>query len=131
MNITKYSRNRMMVSAAHWSVPGEYFNPLCNYLVHGYEPGSFWSAVLANDFWRAIQSSHPSNDIPNLKHAAGWIRDSWPRAAHGDHDTVILWQDLESGQRRRLLEQAALIYTEQEEVMMALTNVRTYEPIMY
>ena len=130
MNITKYSRNRMMESATRWTVPREYFDPLYNYLVHGFAPGSFWSAVLANDFASAMQHSHPSNSIPHLKHVVGWMRDSWPAGTYGDRDTVILWMDLEPGHRRRILESSRLIYSEQEEVMLALKNVRTHEPFM-
>ena len=130
MNLTKFSRNRMMESATRWTVPREYFEPLYNYLVYGFEPGSFWSAVIANDFMRAMQHSHPSNSIPHLKHVVGWMLDSWPADSYGDRDTVILWMDLESGHRRRILESSRLIYSEQEEVMMALKNVCTHEPFM-
>jgi hypothetical protein len=131
MNLTKFSRNRMMESATYWSVPLEYFEPLYNYLVHGFEPGSFWSAVLANDFWRAVLASHPSNDITNLKHVVGWIRDSWPAATYGDYPSLQTWIAFSTLERRRYLEQAHLVYSEQEEVMMSLKNVRTHEPIMW
>ena len=130
MELTKFSRNRLMESATRWTVPREYFDPLYNYLVHGFAPGSFWSAVLANDFMRAIQHSHSSNSIPQLKHVVGWMQDSWPEAAYGDHDTVIHWQGLGPEYRRRILESNQLIYSQQEEVMMALKNVRTHEPFM-
>ena len=130
MELTKYSRNRMMKSATRWTVPREYFDPLFNYLVHGFSPGSFWSAVLANDFAGAMQHSHPSNSIPHLKHVVGWMQDSWPETAYGNRGTVLLWQELEPGHRRIILESSRLIYTEQEEVMMALKNVRTHEPFM-
>ena len=130
MEITKFSRNRMMESATRWTVPREYFDPLYNYLVHGFEPGSFWSAVLANDFAGAIQHSHPSNSIPHLKHVVGWMRDSWPEVAYGDRFTVQTWIDFSSHERRLYLEANRLIYSEQEEVMMALQNVRTHEPFM-
>jgi hypothetical protein len=129
MNITKFSRDRMMLTATRWSVPREYIEPLYNYLVYGFEPGSFWSAVLANDFMRAVQHSHPGNDIPALKSTVGWIRDNFPEEAYGDSDKVILWQDLESVQRRQILESKDMIYTEQEEIMLALTGTKTYEPI--
>ena len=119
-----------MESATRWTVPREYFDPLFNYLVHGFEPGSFWTAVLANDFMRAIQHSHPANSIPHLKHVAGWIQDSFPKSAYGDHDTVVLWCGLEPIQRRLILEKHHLIYSEQDEVMMALQSVRTHEPFM-
>lgn len=130
MELTKFSRNRLMESATRWSVPREYFDPLFNYLVYGFAPGSFWSAVLVNDFMQAIQHSHPANSIPHLKHVVGWMQDSWPESAYGNRGTVLLWQDLEPVQRRLILEQQDLIYSEQQEVMMALKNVRTHEPFM-
>ena len=129
MNITKFSRDRMMLTATRWSVPRDYIEPLYNYLVYGFEPGSFWSAVLANDFMRAVQHSHPGNSIEALKSTVGWICDNFPEEAYGDSDKVILWQDLESVQRRRILESKDMIYTEQEEIMLALTGTKTYEPI--
>ena len=131
MNLTKFSRDRMMVTASRWTVPRDYFEPLYNYLVHGFEPGSFWSAVLANDFMRAVQHSHPSNDISALKHTVGWIQDSFPEQSYGDRDRVILWQALEPIQRRQILESTDMIYTEQQEIMMALQGKKSYEPMMW
>jgi hypothetical protein len=131
MNLTKFSRDRMMVTASRWTVPRDYFDPMYNYLVHGFAPGSFWSAVLANDFMRAVQHSHPSNTIDALKHTVGWIQDSFPEQSYGDSDKVILWQGLEPIQRRRILESTDMIYTEQQEVMMALQGKKSYEPMMY
>jgi len=131
MNLTKFSRDRMMLTATRWSVPRDYFEPLYNYLVHGFEPGSFWSAVLANDFMRAVQHSHPGNDIPALKNTVGWILDSWPKAAYGDCSTIQTWVDFSGHERRLYLEQHNLIYSEQEEVMMALQGKKSYEPMMW
>ena len=132
MNLTKFSRNRMMLTATRWTVPREYFDPLYNYLVHGYEPGSFWSAVLANDFMGAIQRSHPSNDIPALKHAVGWIQDSFPIESYGNYHMIKGWLKLDAIDRRLILESARMIYTEQEEIMMALKDEKPApEPLMW
>lgn len=132
MNITKFSRNRMMLSATRWTVPREYFDPLYNYLVHGFEPGSFWSAVLANDFMGAMQSSHPSNDIPALKHVVGWIQDSFPAICYGSYHSVKDWTNFTPAQRRGQLEACELIYTEQEEIMLGLKGVQPVpEPVMW
>lgn len=120
MNITQFSRNRVMLSASRWTVAREYVDPLFNYLVHGYAPGSFWEAVLANDFMRAVQSSHPSNDIPALKHAVGWIQDAFPLESYGSYLTITAWVDLNAQERRMILEAHDLVYSEQEEIMMAL-----------
>ena len=132
MKITQYSRLRIMESADYWSVPHEYFDPLFNYLVHGWEPGSFWSAVLANDFFRALQSSHPSNSIPQLKNAVGWIQDSFPRQSFGSYEQVHNWLFFTEQERRLCLENHGLIYTEREEVEMALRGVKTTpEPMLF
>jgi hypothetical protein len=112
-------------------VPRDYFDPLYNYLVHGFEPGSFWTAVLANDFMRAVQSSHPSNTIDALKHTAGWIRDSFPEEAYGNRFMVEDWIRRDPYDRRRILESARMIYTEQEEIIKGLRGDRSTEPHLY
>ena len=132
MNITKLSRQRLILTATRWTVPKEYFDPLFNYLVYGFEPGSFWTAVLANDFARAVQHSHPSNDIPALKNVVGWMSNSFPWESYGDYDKIRSWIDLDAQERRMLLESADLIYTEQEEIMLGLRGVEAKpEPIMW
>jgi hypothetical protein len=131
MKLTEHSQNRMRKAASDWHVPAEYFDPLCNYLVHGFELGSFWTAVLANDFMRAVQHSHPSNTIEALKHTVGWIRDSFPIEAYGNYHMVKGWLELAPIDRRLLLEEARLIYTEQQEIMLVLRGERTVEPILY
>jgi hypothetical protein len=131
MTLTKLSVDRMKLSASHWSVPRDYFEALYNYLVHGFEPGSFWTAVLANDFMGAIQRSHPSNDIPALKHTVGWIRDRFPQGSYGDYSQVKQWTDLEPSQRRLALESSQLIYTEQQEIILGLKGERSEEPHLY
>jgi hypothetical protein len=131
MNITKFSRDRMMLSATRWSVPREYFDPLFNYLVHGFEPGSFWTAVLCNDFMRAMQHSHPSNTIDALKSTVGWIQDAFPCEAYGDRLVVQEWIDRDPHDRRMILESARMIYTEQEEIIKGLRGDLSTEPIMY
>ena len=132
MTITKFSRNRMMLSATRWSVPRDYFDPLYNYLVHGFEPGSFWTAVLANDFMRAIQHSHPSNSIDALKNTVGWILDSFPLESYGNIFIVEDWVNRSGHDRRQILESACMIYTEQEEIMLGLKGEKPApEPMMW
>jgi hypothetical protein len=121
----------MVLSASRWTVPRDYFDPLYNYLVHGFEPGSFWTAVLCNDFMSAIQYSHPGNTIDALKHTVGWIRDAFPRESYGDYHRVQGWCELAPGYRRMVLESSRLIYTEQEEIVKALKGETSREPQLY
>ena len=131
MQLTKFSRERMILSASRWTVPQEYFDPLYNYLVHGFEPGSFWTAVLANDWHRAISSSHPSNTIEHLKMATGWIHDSFPVESYSSYRNVKSWMALEPVDRRMILEECHLIYTEQEEIIKGLRGDQSTEPLLY
>jgi hypothetical protein len=104
---------------------------MANYLVYGYEPGGFFASVLANDFFAATQSSHPANTIEAFKCLVGWIGDCMPSEAYSNYNRVSDWCRLPEGHRRAILEQRGLIYTEQEEIMLALREESTIEPILY
>ena len=130
MNITVYSNNRLRDSAAKWHVPSDFADPMLNYLVYGYEPGSCFTAVLANDFFRAVQSSHPNNTVEAFKCLTGWIRDRFPLEAHGSYDSVRVWCQMSEDRRRSILERDHLIYTEQEEIIKTLKNEDIWEPAL-
>jgi hypothetical protein len=120
-----------METAAHWHVPKDCYDPMANYLVHGWEPGSCFSAVLANDFFVAIQYSHPANTIEGFKAVTAWISNYFPRRAWGSYRALDDWLNLKEGQRRRYLEEANLIYTEQQEIIMGLQGATSQEPILW
>jgi hypothetical protein len=120
VKLTQHSVKRLYESAEVWTVAAEYRETLVNYLVWGWQPGSFWSAVLANDFRRAVQSSHPANTIPALKAATGWIWDSFPAVSRGSPEAVNAWLAMTEAERRGHLELCCLIHTEREEVEMLL-----------
>jgi hypothetical protein len=98
----------------------DFADPMANYLVYGYEPGSCFTAVLANDFIGAIRSSHPSNTVEAFKALAGWIYSHVPLQAYGSYDKVNAWCDLDPDERRAVLELNRLIYTAKEETWLAL-----------
>lgn len=120
MKLTAQSRKRLMSTFEEWEVPNEYSQPMYNYLVEGWGPGSFFTAVLANDFMRAMASSHPSNTIPALKNLAGWILNYMPADAWGDYPAVEMWCMKTDNARRGVLENRKLIYTEKEETWLAI-----------
>jgi hypothetical protein len=131
MQVSKFNRNRVMLGASRWTVPREYFDPLYNYLVYGFEPGSFWTAVLANDFMGAIQASHPGNTVEALKHATGWVRDTFPEGSYGDRRSVEYWVKMDSHLRRQHLENHRILLSEQEEVMAILKGEESHEPFLF
>jgi hypothetical protein len=127
MNITDYSRNRLKSTFAKWEVDQDYADPMVNYLIYGFEPGSFFTAVLANDFMGAIAHSHPANAIPALKRLVGWINDCMPADAYGSYTAVKEWIKLDDDYRRYTLEQHRLIYSSKEEVWKILKD----EPVQH
>ena len=109
MKLTPYSRKIIYQSFQDWRVPKDFAGPMYAYLVHAFNPGSCFTAVLANDFLGALSRSHPSNTIPSLKALAGWIRDTVPEQARGSYEAVEFWTSAGPEFRRGVLEKARLI----------------------
>ena len=114
-----------------WHVPKDFAEPMYNYLVYGYKPGSCFTSVLANDFAGAIVRSHPANSIESFKHLVGWMSDIMPNECRGSYEAVNNWCYHTAEQRRAVLENHNLIYSSQDEVMMILKNEPTWEPHLY
>ena len=131
MNITVYSRNRLYETFANWDVPKDFADTMANYLIYGYDPGSCFHAVLANDFMRAMTSSHPVNTVEAFKALVGWMRSTMPIESYGSYEAVKNWTKLTAENRRRVLENHNIIYTEKQEVWMILKEEPTEEPILY
>lgn len=123
MKLSDHSKHRLRATFTEWGVDElDYMEPMWGYLVDGFEPGSFFTAVLANNFMDAVRSSHPANTIPALKKLSGWINDYMPTQAWGSYDQVKSWLALTDHERRTILEQAGLIYTTKKEVMLILQD---------
>ena len=131
MKLTVYSHNRLLDIARRWDVVRDFADPMLNYLVYGYEPGSCFTAVLANDFFKAMASSHPSNTVEAFKNLTGWINKHFPPQAYGSYEAVHHWIAMGPEFRRSALERCHLIYTEQEEIMLTLKGEITHEPVLY
>ena len=131
MNLTVYSRKKLMETFAHWDVPKDFADPMYNYLIYGWAPGSCFSSVLANDFAGAISRSHPANTIEAFKALVGWIDSTVPEEARGSYEKVSAWGGINPEQRRIILEYNGLIYTPKEETWMALKEPVPSETILY
>ena len=132
MKLTNLSKYKLYKSLSEYQVSKDYADPIYNYLVHGYSPGSFFTSVLANDFIDAISRSHPANTIPALKNLVCWIVNELPEGVtHGSYETVQNWLNLSSEDRRVVLEQRRLIYSEQDEIIKILKGEEAKEPVFY
>ena len=132
MDFSRYSKAHIMRGAVDWNVTKEYFDPIYNYLVHGFEPGSFYSALLANDMFRAMACSHPANNIQQLKNLTGWIRSTMGHGIFwGSEEVVQNWLKMSSGDRREKLELLRLVIPEKDEIVMILRGDKVVEPVMW
>jgi hypothetical protein len=128
MKLSEHIRNRLMHYLSLWDVQQEYSQHVYDYLVNGFHPGGFYTAVLANDFMHAVIRSHPGNQIDALKGLAGWISNTMPTAAWGSYDRVRTWLNMSDQDRRVVLEQAELIYDTKTEMWLVLKNEETVNP---
>lgn len=131
MKLAEHSRNQLLETFAHWSVPKDFADPMYNYLVYGWAPGSCFSSVLANDFAGAIARSHPGNTVEAFKALVGWIDSTVPEEAWGSYQAVTAWSNLSTMERRAILERNRLVFTEEDEMMLVLSGTRTHEPMLY
>lgn len=132
MDFSRYSKARIMKSAVDWEVSKEYFDPIYNYIVHGFEPGSFYSALLANDMFRAMASSHPANSVNELKKLTAWIRSTMGHGIFwGSTEVVDNWIKMSESQRREKLELLHLVIPEKDEIVMILKGEPCVEPHMW
>jgi hypothetical protein len=128
MILTEHSTNRLLATFAQWQVEPEYHQHVTNYLVHGFGPGSFYTAVFANDFTGAMRSSHVANQLGGLKNLAGWMREHMPRESWGSLEAVNRWLVLDEAKRRAVLEYYQLIYDTKTEMWLILKNESTTNP---
>ena len=131
MKISPYSRNRFIKTFGKWRVDKEYAEPMYNYLVYGFNPGSFFTSLLANDAMGAISRSHPANTMQALKNLVGWIRDEMPPVAYGNYDALEQWGKLSESERRAILELKGLIFTEKEETWLNVKGDPIDDPWEY
>jgi len=132
MNLTKYGKYKLQNKIAGYDVDRDFADPIYNYLVHGFEPGSFFRSVLANDFMDAITRSHPANTIKALKNLVCFIVNEMPHGiTHGSYEVVDAWTKLTTEERRKILEECKLILTEKEEIVKVLKDEPVTEPFFW
>ncbi len=113
-------------------VEKDYADPMYDYLVHGLNPGSFFTALLANDCMGALSRSHPANTVPALKNLVIWLMNELPQnVAFGSYEVVDAWTKLSSDERRVVLEQQGLVYSEQDEIVRILKGEEAIEPVFW
>lgn len=132
MKLSCYSKNRIYQTMCDYQVPKEWAEVMYNYLVYGLPPGSFFTAVLSNDFMGAVSHSHPANYIGSLKALVSWIFNYITEGtAYGSYAIVDKWMKLSIEEKRRCLESEGLVFDEKTEILMAIEGKESVEPVWY
>jgi hypothetical protein len=132
MNLGNYSRVKILTTANKWEVPREYVDSIYGYLVYGLDPGSFFTSLLANDFFNAMAHSHPGNNVLALKNMTNWIRSlNGEKVFWGSYSVVKKWTKTPEQDRRKKLEELGIIFSEQDEILMILRNDPCREPLFF
>ncbi len=132
VKLTEYSKNRFYKSFQEYDVPAEFAEPIYNYFVYGFQPGGFFTAMLANDFMGAISRSHPANTVQALKLLVTWLENS--RSKHliwGDYPTLERWMRADEGYKRAVLESIGLIYSEEQEIWMTIKGEKDNPVVLF
>ena len=79
-----------------------------NYLVYGWEPGGFLTAVMANDLLRAATVADVEN-VKRLAHVARFVVYALPHGCYGNYDQVKSWCRLTDEEREAVLVTADLL----------------------
>jgi hypothetical protein len=114
----------------HWRVPGDFAVPMFNYLVYGFEPGGFFMGWYANDA-TSILHSHSSNTVEALKDLTKWMLNCMPPEAKGSYEKVRAWTKMGNDERRKILVEWDLIYSEEQETWMILKDEPLEKIISY
>jgi hypothetical protein len=121
MVLSKNSLNKLKSSMMSSDSSADYAGPIYNYLVYGFHPGSFFRALLANDFMSAIAHSHPANSVYELKKLVGWLCNSFPPdVVYGNYEVVESWCRKTDEERYQVLLDAKLVYDKETEMMLIL-----------
>lgn len=121
MKLSAYSEVRLRKSMSHWHVAKDFAAPMYNYLVFGIEPGGFFTGWYAGDAM-AIIRSHPSNTVESLKDLTKWMLNCMPPEARGSYEKVRAWMKMSADERRKILIEWDLVFSEEQETWMILRN---------
>lgn len=82
----------MLFKELETNVPIHTQEALGHYLLKGFAPGSFLTAVLENDLYRAVNTADHVN-YQQIAAIAKWVYVTAPRGSFGNAETVQQWLD--------------------------------------
>ena len=96
------------------NIPQEWQQELYNYYICGYSPGSFHTAVFANDLHDAACRSHVANRWSDICAFVRWILEFAPYESYGSRSAVKAWLKLSAEERREIAQKKRWVLPEAE-----------------
>ena len=95
--------NDLWLDWSHYQVPDHTKRAFEDYILHGYPPGSFMSAVLSNNFiGAACQAGHVNRE--HLTDIAKWVINVAPSMCWGNERAIKDWLSDKDGVRTQFYE---------------------------
>jgi hypothetical protein len=87
---------------------------LYNYFILGFQPGSFHTALFANDLTMTALESHPPVRWAWIQAMCKWNFANAPAGSTGSYENVARWLDKTAVERRIICEGRGWLLTEEE-----------------
>jgi hypothetical protein len=98
-----------------WPVEFDHWDQeIYNYLIRGWQPGSFHTALFAGDLFGAAQHSHHFNQWEGIVQVAKWVLNVAPPESKGSYENIEKWCKLSDAERQTILLRCGLLYTDRE-----------------
>jgi hypothetical protein len=107
---------KLWLNWSYYDVPQHTRESFENYILHGYRPGSFLSAVLTNNFVSAVCCADTENK-KYLIDIAKWMIHNAPAVCWGSEQAVTNWINDKDGARTSYYE-----FQEKKRMWQALTE---------
>ena len=111
---TLIEMNGFLATFELYPVNDEWRDEIHNYFIKGWPPGSFHTAVLANDLTGAVFKSHPMNEWKQIREFVKWVFANAPDGSWGSYENVDAWLKLSTATRRKICENIGWLVTEKE-----------------
>lgn len=102
---------KFLNSFEYFDVGNEFMQEMYNYVIKGLPPGSFFTALFANDFVSACKLSHPGNSWDYVQNTGKWLYFEAPAQCWGSYEKVEAWLKLDNETRTKICEDKGLIAT--------------------
>jgi len=107
----------------HYPVDDDWKQELYNYIICGFHPGSFHTAMFASSLYGAACHSHVGNQWSHICAFMKWLGEHAPSECWGNRECVTSWLAMNKEEREAILYRKGFIITDEEVTFKILEKV--------